>query len=217
MRTPLAVILAGPNGSGKTTLKESLINSEFGYTPKLFINADEIKLELNCTNEEAQEIAFERINSAIQEKESFMFETVFSHQSKLDLMETLIDNGYKIKTIFVTTLDPNINIDRVSKRVANGGHDVEESKIRERYKRSMNYIPDILRLSTKFYLILNNNMDGLCIEPLRKRLYNGPTLVFKKTLDRMDKNNPFIYKHLNYRSFVDKYVYRGIKDNYNLQ
>lgn len=217
MRTPLAVILAGPNGSGKTTLKESVINSEFGYTPKLFINADEIKLELNCTNEEAQKIASERINSAIQEKESFMFETVFSHSSKLKLMETLIDNRYKIKTIFVTTLDPSINIDRVSRRVANGGHDVEASKIREKYKRSMNYIQDITRLSTKFYLIINNNMDGLFVEPIGKRIYNGPTLVFKKTLDRTYKNKISIYEHLNYRSFIDKYVYRCINASCSLQ
>ncbi|MDR0782014.1 MAG: zeta toxin [Pseudomonadales bacterium] len=71
----------------------------------------------------------------------FSFETVFSHISKVEFLKHAVDQGYKVYLYFVATEDPKINIDRVrSIRVAQGGHDVPEQKIRERYFRSLEYL-----------------------------------------------------------------------------
>lgn len=48
---PEIVVFAGPNGSGKSTLTELL------KPPMDYINADEIKKNLKCTNREAAELA----------------------------------------------------------------------------------------------------------------------------------------------------------------
>lgn len=42
---------------------------------------------------------------------------------------------------FVCTSDPDLNVKRVANRVLEGGHDVPEDKIRERYERAIAVLP----------------------------------------------------------------------------
>ena len=67
------------------------------------------------------------------EQQKISFETVFSHESKLDYMKKAKAAGYKIYLYFVATESPEINVMRVANRVRKGGHDVPEDKIRKRY------------------------------------------------------------------------------------
>lgn len=163
-RSPIVVILAGPNGSGKTTIKNMMLELSFGYIPKTFINADEIKLELNCTDKEAQNESFIKLDEMIRMKKSFIYETVFSHESKIELLKRLKENGYHIKVIFVLTENPNINIKRVQKRVSQGGHNVPKEKIIARYYRSLAFIERIEKLASKLYVINNTNRPKLILK-----------------------------------------------------
>ena len=43
---------------------------------------------------------------------------------------------------FVLTADPQINVARIESRVASGGHDVERSKVIDRYYKSIDNIKD---------------------------------------------------------------------------
>ena len=65
------------------------------------------------------------------------FETVMSHPSKLEIFDLAIRNGYKIYLYFICTASPDINIARVQQRVQQGGHDVLQEKIPERYYRAL--------------------------------------------------------------------------------
>ncbi|WP_236696765.1 hypothetical protein [Rhodopirellula islandica] len=55
-----------------------------------------------------------------------------SHHSKIELLQQTERAGYRNYLYFVATSDEEINLDQVRLRVAHGGHDVPEQKIRER-------------------------------------------------------------------------------------
>ena len=69
----------------------------------------------------------------LQERKKFSFETVFSHESKLEIMRKAVEAGYKVYLYFVSTEDPEINKDRVKTRTMQGGHDVDPDAIERRY------------------------------------------------------------------------------------
>ena len=75
------------------------------------------------------------------------------------------EQGYEITIIFVGTNDPEINVNRVLKRVAQGGHDVPKDIIIERYYKSMNNLFTLACTSDVLYLF-DNSIDSnprLCV------------------------------------------------------
>lgn len=65
---------------------------------------------------------------------SFITETVFSHPSKVELVGHAVAVGYVVQ-LHVILVPETVLVARVAGRVAQGGHDVPEHKIRERYAR----------------------------------------------------------------------------------
>jgi hypothetical protein len=61
-------------------------------------------------------------------------ETVFSHPSKLDLIDTAQTAGYTV-VLHAVRIPEELAVLRVRHRVDAGGHDVPEDKIRPRYRR----------------------------------------------------------------------------------
>ena len=45
--------------------------------------------------------------------------------------------GLIFRLVYVTTVSPDLNVERVRQRVLSGGHDVPEDRIRSRWDRSM--------------------------------------------------------------------------------
>jgi len=88
----------------------------------------------------------------IEGAQSFAFETVMSHSSKIDLLRDAKQLGYRTYLYFVTTGDPSLNVDRVCQRVANGGHGVSEEKTLSRYPKTMKLLPQALQLCDRAYL-----------------------------------------------------------------
>ncbi len=87
---------------------------------------------------------------------SFSIETVMSHPSKLNLMRLAKEKGYRVYLYYVSTLSAEVNVGRVRTRVAEGGHNVDEDKIRSRYSRSMEQLSDAIRLSDRAYIFDNS-------------------------------------------------------------
>jgi predicted ABC-type ATPase len=65
---------------------------------------------------------------------SFIAESVFSHPSKLELIDAARAADYTI-VLHVLLIPEELAVERVRHRVSAGGHDVPEDKIRERYQR----------------------------------------------------------------------------------
>ena len=124
-KKPEVVVFAGPNGSGKSTFTELL------KPPMDYINADEIKKNLKCSDLEAAQLAEKQREEHIEQMNEFCFETVLSTERNLRLLERAKEKGYFIRCYFILTADPAINIWRVKSRVESGGHDVPKEKIME--------------------------------------------------------------------------------------
>ena len=89
-------------------------------------------------------------------KETFTFETVMSHPSKVELLEKARASGYRTYLYFVATDDPSINQSRVRNRVQLGGHPVPEDRIESRYHRSLALLPDAIKLAHRAYIFDNS-------------------------------------------------------------
>ncbi|MDR2374148.1 MAG: zeta toxin family protein, partial [Bifidobacteriaceae bacterium] len=124
-------MFAGPNGSGKTTAARATA------VVGAYINADDVQAESGCSDIEAAQQAEAVRETLFRARQDFTFETVLSTDRNLGLLRRAKAAGYEIISVFVLTADPSINVARVRARVASGGHDVPEDKIRSRYTRSL--------------------------------------------------------------------------------
>ncbi|GKQ58704.1 zeta toxin family protein [Sphaerotilus sulfidivorans] len=95
--------------------------------------------------------------------QSFTFETVMSSRDKVDFMARARAHGYRTYLYFVATDDPEINVERVRNRVLGGGHPVPQDKIRERYHRSLDLLPQAIDQSSRAYVFDNSGEDRLLL------------------------------------------------------
>ena len=77
---------------------------------------------------------------------SFCFETVFSHESKIDFIAQAKANGYKIILVYIHLIDSSLNEARVKQRISEGGHSVPTEKIHTRIPRTMKHIKTALSI-----------------------------------------------------------------------
>ncbi len=133
---PVLHLIVGPNGAGKTTFFERVLGPA---THLRVINADIIAAARWPNDaaahayEAAAQAAQERVEH-IADRRSFVAETVFSHESKLDLVGDARREGYQV-TVHAILIPEKLAVARVVDRVANGGHWVPEDKIRSRFAR----------------------------------------------------------------------------------
>lgn len=91
--------------------------------------------------------------------ETFSYETVFSHPDKVGFIKEANKKGYRTYLYFVSTISPEINTERVKQRVAEGGHEVPESKIRDRYYRSLENLLPAIKLSYRTFIFDNSGKE----------------------------------------------------------
>jgi len=130
-------LIVGPNGAGKSTLFARVIEPPRPGLP--FVNADRIAAdrfgsEAEARSYEAAEIAARARTALIDARLDFCTETVFSHESKLELVAVAAAAGYDV-VLHVVLIPAALSGPRVAARVATGGHSVPEEKIRTRYDR----------------------------------------------------------------------------------
>jgi predicted ABC-type ATPase len=92
----------------------------------------------------------------------FSFETVMSHPSKIDFIQTAKKNGYKTYLYFICIDDPEINISRVKNRVDKGGHPVSATKIERRYFETLSQLMAAIESCDTTFLF-DNSGKGLKI------------------------------------------------------
>lgn len=130
-------LIVGPNGAGKTTVYEQLIAPDRPGLP--FVNADRIAVDRFPGHElerayEAGEIAAAARDALIAARLDFCTETVFSHESKVDLVATAARSGYDV-VLHVVMIPLILSGPRVAARVSSGGHDVPDDKLATRFAR----------------------------------------------------------------------------------
>ena len=104
----------------------------------------------------------------------FTFETVMSHESKIDFLKLARNNRYKNYLYFIATESPLINIERVKQRVQLGGHSVPTSKIESRYYRSLGLLRDAVRETYRTFVFDNSEDQAHLI----LEVFQGEEVVF---------------------------------------
>jgi predicted ABC-type ATPase len=159
-------VFAGPNGSGKSSLINRFLKQEkcpLTYIcPDNFVSKDkrEDANEYLKGMKEAEEIRYQLLKIG----KSFTFETVFSTEDKLEFLKSAKENDYHITLIYITTTDPNINIQRIEDRKKQGGHGVPTDKVLKRYERSMSLLPDIICEADRAVIFDNSSIPTLVFE-----------------------------------------------------
>ncbi|ETD82015.1 zeta toxin family protein [Rhodobacter capsulatus] len=158
---PSVVLLAGPNGAGKSTLYQTRVAPSF-VGP--FINADLIQRdELRDPSMEASyraaDIAAERRAELLEANRSFATETVFSPPSKLEIISDARARGYMLIVMHVGVDDPELSVARVRARTEEGGHDVPEAKIRDRYARGQPLIREAVLQADRGMVFDNSSLN----------------------------------------------------------
>ncbi|MGD9369751.1 MAG: zeta toxin family protein [Desulfobacteraceae bacterium] len=151
-------VLAGGNGAGKSTFYRISLLAERGVQ---FVNADMIAAKINpeCPEKVSYEAAHlvERIRDEFLFKGiSFCFETVFSHESKIDFIARAKACGYRIILVYIHLSTPELNEARVFQRVQEGGHNVPSEKIHQRLPRTMKNVAVALPLADEAWLLDNS-------------------------------------------------------------
>jgi predicted ABC-type ATPase len=141
-------------------VRSGLINERFSYeqfTQAFTLSHNKLHLAQAPANEMIAQILADFLRkSLIREKRSIIFETVFSHASKLEIMKQAKDQGYGICLYYIATESVAINRFRVQVRVRKGGHDVPAIKIEERYYRSLELMYDAASLCNEVFFIDNS-------------------------------------------------------------
>lgn len=94
---------------------------------------------------------------------SFTYETVMSHEGKLDFLQQAKEKGFRVYVYFVATEDPEINISRVNVRVAQDGHYVSPDVVRNRYFKSLKQLKSAIKLSNRAYVWDNSGKASILI------------------------------------------------------
>ncbi len=159
---PLIVALAGPNGAGKTTFYHAFLEP----AGLRFLNADAVARELDIDAYEAAQVINHLRRELVEQRESFVLETVFSDPvgDKLGFLKEAARSGYSVILCFIGLSSAEKSEERVAMRVSQGGHDVPADKLVSRYPRTLANLKSAIRELPHVLLFDNDDLRS----PFRK-------------------------------------------------
>jgi predicted ABC-type ATPase len=167
-------VLAGVNGAGKSSVGGAMLAT----SGQEFFNPDVAARE---ARQESPEISQEEANArawkeglrlldvSIADRRDFTFETTLGGNTMMERLEKAADGGIEVRIWYVGLESVEMHIERVRLRVTQGGHDIPETKIRERYDRSrwnlIKLIPNLTELKVFDNTAENDPKRGQTPEP----------------------------------------------------
>jgi predicted ABC-type ATPase len=134
-------VLAGVNGAGKS----SVLSAPFLGGGLEVFNPDQATEQLLDANphlrpEQANSLAWHQgkkmLEAAVALRNDFVFETTLGGGTITKILERALGLGTGVYMSYVGLEGPELHIARVRSRVAAGGHDIPEERIRSRYDTS---------------------------------------------------------------------------------
>lgn len=146
MNPPRLYIIAGCNGAGKTTASFTVLPNALDC--REFVNADEIAHGLSPFAPEemalvAGRIMLRRIAELIAARKTFAIETTLATRSYRNTVRRAHAAGYEVVLLFFWLPSPEMALMRVAQRVRNGGHNIPEPTVRQRYYRGLQNLFEI--------------------------------------------------------------------------
>jgi predicted ABC-type ATPase len=144
MSQPHLWLIAGANGVGKTTYAFKTVPALTGSVH--FINLDEIAKGLaplapQTARMRAGRVAFGAIEEMIVERQSFSLETTLAGAAQHQVIANAKNAGYQTHLLFFFVDHVEICLERIKRRVAEGGHFVPEADARRRFVRGLKNLP----------------------------------------------------------------------------
>jgi predicted ABC-type ATPase len=137
---PVFWLIAGPNGVGKTTYAFKHLKAVSGTVR--FVNLDEIArglspLEPLAAERDSARIALARAEHFIKSGETFSMETTLSGATHMALAKRAKAAGMRVQLLYFTVNNPMVCLERIARRVSEGGHNVATDIVHRRFSRSM--------------------------------------------------------------------------------
>ena len=141
---PTLLVLAGCNGAGKSSIGGAALRQAGAH----YHNPDEAARRIAAANrdrappltqEGANAAAWDEgrrlLQRAIDEKLDFAIETTLGGRTITEMLDRAAADGIAVNIWFVGLANVGLHLDRVRRRVAKGGHDIPEAKVRECFRR----------------------------------------------------------------------------------
>jgi predicted ABC-type ATPase len=134
------IMIGGPNGAGKTSAAEELVPRELNI--REFVNADDIARGLSRFNPEGAAIAagrlmIDRMRALVRAGESFAFETTCAGRGYAPWLRECQTHGWRVALLFLWLPTPEAALDRVARRVREGGHAIPKDVVVRRWKAGL--------------------------------------------------------------------------------
>ena len=207
---PVLFVLAGVNGAGKSSVGGHLLEQAglAWFNPDTF--ARELVATTGCDQTEANAIAWQegmhRLDMAIANRANHAFETTLGGRSVPAGIRAASDT-HDVLMWFCGLSSPALHIARVRARVAAGGHDIPEAKIRERYPAALqNLIALMPRLS--HLLVFDNSIEAApgdsIPDPVKVAETRAGRLVWPTTLKALRQTPDWAKPLLEAAMFLDR-------------
>lgn len=137
---PVLYVLAGVNGAGKSSVGGHLLERAglTWFNPDMF--ARELVAETGCDQTQANAAAWQegmrRLNEAVAKGANYAFETTLGGHTVPARIHAA-SRTHDVLMWFCGLSSPELHLARVGARVVMGGHDIPETKIRERYPAAL--------------------------------------------------------------------------------
>lgn len=173
------VIIGGPNGAGKTTAAPAVVPRHLGI--REFVNADEIARGLSPFNAEraalqAGRLMIARMRDLVQAGESFAFETTCAGRSYVPWLQECRAQGWRVTLVFLWLPTPQTAVDRVARRVRQGGHQIPTEVVIRRWKTGIANMRDCYLPLADAAAIYDNSDVGRVL--IAERTPDVPLVVY---------------------------------------
>lgn len=169
---PFIFVLAGVNGAGKSSVGGSLLAEHglYAFNPDHYARelTTHLGLDIETANGRAWQHGRDLLESAMRLGRSFAFETTLGANTIPALLAEA-SRTHDVIMIFCGLTSPELHLARVRLRVAHGGHDIPEAKIRERWSTSRLNLIRLLPILARLQVFDNSapaDHDGNIPDPV---------------------------------------------------
>lgn len=190
-RRPEFTVIAGPNGAGKSRLCPFYVRSKS-------FDGDKLALTLRLSHPDwperwisgtvASELEKQK-SQAIEKREDFAFETNFSNEMVINMIQEFKNAGFKISLCYFGLNSETESISRVILRTQTGGHNVSDDVIRFNFNEGMKNTKKHLHLFENLTFIDGNSDFGKIValhidKNGKHEIMNNPPLWFKEHFEK---------------------------------